>query len=169
MRTTILLLLLLPLLGSSQNPQVFIKLTDNSGQRIKGEAFVKGYEDAILATSTSSAGKNNTGFEFTMRVTGASADLKRAMSNGQPLSTAQVFVVTPNQGAGTMLYSIKMEQVSVLSCTEAMGCNNAVATTVSLQATRIGWTYYTLSKSGTATISRKYGWDSSTASEWNNF
>ena len=41
--------------------------------------------------------------------------------------------------------------------------------TVSLQATRIGWTYYTQGRTGAATVSRKYGWDADTNAEWINF
>jgi type VI protein secretion system component Hcp len=169
MRTIIFMLLLSPLFGFSQNQQVFIKLTDNSGLPIKGEVFLKGYEKAIQAFTISAAGKNNTQLDFTMQVSGASADLKRAMSNGQFLSTGEVYVITPNQAAGTLLYTIKMEQITVLSCTEVMGCNNTMSTTVSLQATRIGWTYYAVNKTGVLAPSRKYGWDTSTGSEWTTF
>lgn len=168
MRIIIVLILLFPLAGFSQN-QVFIKLTDNKAQPIKGEVLVKGYERAIQAITTNSGGKNNTQFDFTMPVTGAAADLKKAMSTGQLLSGGEVYVITPNMGAGTMVYSIKMEQITVLSCTEAMGCNNVLSTTVSLRATRIGWTYYTQNKTGALSVSRKYGWDAATGLEWTAF
>jgi hypothetical protein len=39
-------------------------------------------------------------------------------------------------------------------------------TTVLLQATRIGWTYY---NTGTQTVSRKFGWDAESNKEWVNF
>jgi len=42
-------------------------------------------------------------------------------------------------------------------------------TTVTLQATRIGWTYYQIGKTGAQTISRKFGWDADTQTEWTNF
>ena len=104
-----------------------------------------------------------------MQVSGASADLKKAMNNGEFLLTGEVTVVTPNQAAGILVYTIKIEQITVLSCAEALGCNNVLSTTVSLQPTRIGWTYYTISKSGAVTVPKKYGWDAATNAEWTNF
>ena len=41
-------------------------------------------------------------------------------------------------------------------------------TNVSLQATRIDWTYYQSVRTGTQTISGKFGWDADTKSEWAN-
>jgi type VI protein secretion system component Hcp len=169
MRTIIFILLLSPLFTFSQNAQVFIKLTDSRGQQIKGEVLTKGYERSIQAITIASSGKNNSQLGFTMQVSGASADLKRAMANGQLLSTGEVYVITPNQTTGDMVYTIKLEQISVLSCVEAIGCNNALSTTVSLQAVRIGWTYYVPNKAGVSTVSKKYGWDAGTGSEWTNF
>ena len=169
MRTIILILLLLPLFSFSQTSNVFIKLTDAKGQPIKGESVLKGYERWIQANTIASVGKNNTQLGFTMQVAGASADLKKAMSNGEFLLTGEVTVVTLNQAAGTLVYTIKMEQITVLSCAETMGCNNTMSTTVSLQATRIGWTYYTAGKTGASTVSRKYGWDADAKAEWTNF
>src|SRR4030095_6231919 len=168
-RTVLLFLLVLPVLSFSQSQQVFIKLTDNSGQLIKGEAVLKGYERAIEAITMNSTGKNNTQLDFTMQISGASADLKRAMNVGQRLSAGEVTVITPNLAAPTRLYTIKMEQITVLSCSETMGCNNTMTTTVSLQATRIGWTYYAQNKTGATVVSRKYGWDSAAGAEWSGF
>ena len=66
-------------------------------------------------------------------------------------------------------YTIKMENIAVLTCFEAMGCNNAMNTTVTLQATRIGWTYYDAATAGAQTVSRKFGWDAENNIEWNSF
>ena len=169
MRTIIFLLLLLPLLSFSQSQQVFIKLTDNSGQLIKGDAVLKGFERAIEAITMNSTGKNNTQLDFTMQVTGASADLKNAMVTGRLLSSGEVSVITPNLAAVTKLYTIKMEEITVLSCAETMGCNSTVTTTVSLRATRIGWTHYSQNKTGATVVSRKFGWDSVAGVEWSSF
>ncbi len=130
---------------------------------------MKGYERWIQANTITTGGKNNTQLSFTMQVTGASAHLKKAVNNGEFLLAGEVNVVTPNQGAGTLLYTIKMEQITVLSCTEELGCNNEMSTTVRLQATRIGWTYYTQGRTGTTSVSRKYGWDAAANAEWMNF
>ena len=170
MRRIILFFLLVPLFSIAQTTSVYIKLSDGRGQQIIGESVLKGHEKWIQATSTNAGGKNNTQFSFTMPVSGASADLKRAMANGQALSIAEVHALVPNGGgAPSFSYTIMMQQVTVLSCTEAMGCNNIMTTTVSLQATRIGWTYYTTGKTGAATVSRKFGWDAAANAEWNNF
>ena len=82
MRILILIALLLPLFGVSQKNDVFIRLTDSRGQQIKGDAVLKGFENWVGATSINSSGKSNTQLNFTMNVIGASADLKRAMTNG---------------------------------------------------------------------------------------
>ena len=145
-------------------PDMHFELTGFGVSKRQQEDF-----DMQQATTITSGGKNNTQLGFTMQVSGASADLKKAMNNGEFLLTGEVTVVTPNQGSGALQYTIKMEQLKVLSCAEAMGCNNIMSTTVSLQATRIGWTYYTQGRTGAATISRKYGWDADTNAEWTNF
>jgi type VI protein secretion system component Hcp len=168
MRTIILMLMLSPLFIFAQKTDVFIKLTDAKGQQIKGEAVMKGFEKWIGATTITSGGKNNTQLSFTMAVNGASADLKRAMANGELLVSGQITVLSPTQTGGgpALSYSIKMEKISVSSCFEAMGCNSVMNTTVLLQATRIGWTYY---NTGTQTVSRKFGWDAESNKEWVNF
>jgi type VI protein secretion system component Hcp len=172
MKTIILILLLSPFFCFSQKASTFIRLTDARSQQIKGESATKGFERWIEATSTNSAGKNNTQFSFTMMVAGASADLKRAMTNGESLIDGQVaFTAMDPQGSGRMIttYTVKMERISVISCNEAMGCNGVTNTTVTLQATRIGWTYYQTGKTGAAVVSKKYGWDAESNKEWTNF
>jgi len=171
MRTIIFILLLSPIFSFAQKTDVFIKLTDARGQQIKGESVLKGFEKWIGATTINSDGKNNTQLSLTMMVSGASADIKRALNNGELLSKAEVSAVTLIAGAvaPSLVYTIKMEQITVLSCSETMGCNNMMNTTVSLQAARIGWTYYQSGRGGTQTVSRKFGWDAETKSEWINF
>ena len=171
MRTIIFILLLTPLLSFAQKTDVFIKLTNAKGQQIKGESVTKGFEGWILAASTSSTGKNNTQFSFTMNISGASADLKRAMASGELLMTGQVNVMNTSfsTGAPKPVYIIKMEKIKVLACTETMGCNNVMTTSVILQATRIGWTYYQTDKTGALAVSNKYGYDVETGAEWTNF
>src|ERR1043165_8362908 len=158
MRIIIFALLLLPVFGLAQKNNVLIKLTDARGQQIKGEALLKGFEKWINAATISSAGKNNTQLSFTMAISGASADLKKAMTTGELLLSGQVTVLSPNETAAAPLtvYTIKMERIAVTSCAEAMGCNNVMTTTVTLQATRIGWTYYDQARSGAQVVSRKF-------------
>ncbi len=159
MKTILFLLLLPPIISFSQKTDVYVKLTDPKGVQIKGESTLKGFERWIGATTINSGGKNNSVVTFTMTVSGASADLKRAMANGELLLNGQITVLSASQtGRSPVIsYIIKMENIVVTSCAEAMGCNSAMNTTVMLQATRIGWTYYQIDKTGAQTISRKFG------------
>ena len=170
MRTVFLTLLFSPLLSFAQKTDVFIKLTDAKGQLIKGEAVLNGFERWIGATSINSGGKNNSQLDFTMNISGASADLKRALASGELLLNGQVTVTTlASSFRPVTAYTIKMEMISVLACAETMGCNNQMTTTVTLKATRIDWTYYQTDRTGAAAVSPKYGWDESTKAEWTIF
>jgi type VI protein secretion system component Hcp len=166
MRAIFLILFLSPVFCVAQKTDVFVKLTDANGLQIKGEATLKGFERWIGVTSITSSGKNNTQLDFTMTVSGASADLKKAMDSGSALSSGQVTVLVPNPAGGMPItsYTIKMEKIVVSSCFEAMGCNSLMNTTVTLLATRIGWTYYS-----NGAISKKYGWDAESNKEWAGF
>ena len=170
MRNIILFLLCFPLLSLGQKTSVMIRLTDARGQVIKGEGVMKGYERWISAITINSGGRNNSQLDFTMTVSGASAELKRAMLAGEVLTGGQVSVLSsdPAFGAPVITYTIKMERMTVLSCQETMGCNNVMTTSVSLRATRIGWTYYEQVK-GIQTVTRKFGWDMETNVEWGGF
>jgi len=171
MRTLILILLILPFFSFAQKSDVYIKLIDARGQQIKGEALFKGFEKWISAATITSGGKNNSQLNFTMNISGASADLKRAVNSGELLLNGQVTVTTLDGASGRPLtaYTIKMENISVLACSETMGCNNQMITTVTLKAIRIGWTYYQTDRTGAISVSRKYGWNEDTNSEWVTF
>jgi hypothetical protein len=41
--------------------------------------------------------------------------------------------------------------------------------TIQLHATRIGWTYFTYTKSGIQTVSSKIGWDDELGTSWSGF
>ena len=172
MRTLIFILVLFPIATFSQKQDVYIKLTDARAQQIKGDALVKGFERWLQAATISSSGKNNSQLNFAMNISGASADLKRALSSGELLLNGQVTVTTSASDGSfrpVTAYTIKMENISVLACSETMGCNNQMTTTVTLKATRIGWTYYQTDKTGAAAVSRKYGWDEGINAEWVSF
>ncbi len=171
MKTILFLLLLSPIISFSQKTDVYVRLTDPKGVQIKGESTIKGFERWIGATTIIASGKNNTELTFTMPVSGASADLKKALANGDVLLNGQVTVVSPNPTTGypATSYTIKMENIAVTICSEAMGCNNVMTTSVTLQAARIGWTYYQTDKAGAQVVSRKFGWDADAQAEWTNF
>lgn len=170
MRKIIFLLLFISITSFAQTQEVFIKLTDSKGAQIKGDALTRGFERWMQAYTINPGGKNNVQLSFTMSISGASADLKRAMANGEWLMNGQVNVMqAASSGIPQPAYIIKMEKIQVLSCTEVMGCNSAMTTSVILQATRIGWTYYQTGKTGTQVISNKYGYDAETGGQWTNF
>jgi type VI protein secretion system component Hcp len=169
MRTIIFILLFLPIIALAQKQDVYIKLTDANGMQIKGDAVLKGFERSMQALTINSGGKNNTQFSFTMNVTGASADLKRAMNSGEFLASGLVTVLQTGIARPVTTYTIKMEKIKVISCNESMGCNNLMTTTVILQATRIGWTYYQTNAMGVQTVSNKYGFDAEAGGPWTNF
>lgn len=170
MRTLILALLLLPLISAAQKTNTYIKMTDASGQQIKGDASAKGFERSIGVLSFAAAGKNNSQLSFSMNITGAAADLKRAMSSGSLLPNGILTVTLPNfSGAPLTSYTIKMENIYVNSCSESMGCNGVMTSTAVITATRIGWTYYQTDNTGRSVVSRKYGFDNETGKEWTNF
>ena len=170
MRTIILAFLLLPFVAAAQKTDVYLKLTDASGQPIKGDVVVKGFERSIGVFSFSSGGKNNSQLSFNMSVNGAAADLRRAMGSSSILPNGTLTVTQPSgSGAPAISYTIKMENIRVTNCTDQMGCNGVMNTTAVITATRIGWTYYQTDASGRPTVSRKYGFDNDTGREWTNF
>lgn len=170
MRTIILFLFFLPFAAVAQKQNIFLKLNDASGKQIAGDAFVKGYERWLGLFTVANGGKNNTQVNFSMAIAGASADLKRLMASGELLSgQLNVTQVDPSSGRPVLVYTIKMEGIRVNTCSEAVGCNNAMGTTATITATRIGWTYYQQDASGRSAVSRKYGYDGDTGGEWTNF
>ena len=166
MRTIIFILFIIPFAATAQRQDVYIKLTDVNGVQIKGDATLKGFEKNMQALTTNSGGKNNVQFSFTMNISGATADLKKAMNAGEFLTSGLVTVTQTGIDRPQVVYTIKMEKIRVISCSESMGCNNVLTTSVTLQATRIGWTYY---QTNTTTVSNKYGYDAEAGGQWMNF
>lgn len=74
-----------------------------------------------------------------MNVIGASADLKRAISNAILLQNGILTVTQPAMGAPNMLYTIKIEGIRVTGCSESMGCNAAINSTAIINAALISW------------------------------
>lgn len=170
MRTLILALLFFPVAALAQKTEAYLKLTNATGQQIKGEAMTKGFERSITAQSFSTTGKNNAQLTFSMAISGAAAELKAALGSGTILPNGSLSVAQAgNSGVINTLYSIKMENIKVNSCSESMGCNGVLTTTTVITATRIGWTYYQADALGRMTVSRKYGYDTETGKEWTNF
>lgn len=171
MRTLIFLLFtILTSVCFGQNEQVFLKLRNAQGKMITGDVTVKGFEKAIRALTLSSSGDHNTELIFTMPITGASGLLKSLLDSREELLDGTVSVMTTDSQNGTLQqkYTIKLEKISLIACTDSKGSGGSV-TNVVLKATRIGWTYYTTDHSGRTVVSQKYGWDASTGQSWSNF
>ncbi len=170
MKHIIFIFLIAPLFVAAQNQTVYVKLADFKANVIKGDVLERGYENQIQAFTMATSGKNNSQVSFTMNIIGASADLKRAMANGELLSTGELTVTKLGyNGVPVVQNTIKMEKIKVLACSENMGCDNTMMSTVTLQPARIGWTYYQTSKGGLQTVSNKYGYDLESGGAWTNF
>ena len=170
MKKLMLLLLVLPIFAVAQKQDVYLKLTDAKGTIIKGDVMVRGFEKNLNVITFATGGKNNSQVNFTMPIAGASADLKKAMSDGQFLLNGLVTITQiGSNGMPTTVYTVVMEKIRVQSCNEIMGCDNVMTTAVTLQPSRIGWTYYQTGRSGIQTVSKKYGIDAETGGAWTNF
>ncbi|MBN8864933.1 MAG: type VI secretion system tube protein Hcp [Sphingobacteriales bacterium] len=167
MKKLFFLALLFPLVSLARQQQIYIKLTDASGRSINGTAVARGFENTIEAQTVNAGGKDNRAISFTMNISGASADLRKAMMDGSFLSTGLITVLQPSTTKPA--YTIKMEKIKVSSVSETAGCNGGLVTTIGLQATRIGWTYYQQNRSGANVVSNKYGFDAETGGSWTNF
>jgi type VI protein secretion system component Hcp len=171
MKKLIFTLLMLPILVGAQKQNVYIKLVDAKGTMLKGDVLTKGFENYLNALTLGTTGSNNSIVNFTMNITGASADLKKAITNKEYLMSGQITATQiGSNGIPITVYTIAMEKIKVQSCNENLGCNSEMTTSVSLQPVRIGWTYYQNSiKSGIKTVSNKYGFDAETGGAWTNF
>lgn len=169
MRTLIIILFFIPFAAAAQKQQIFINLIAANGQPIKGDGVTRGFERTIEGLSSSSGGKNNSQFSFTMNISGAAADLKKAMNANEFLTSGLITFVQTGV-VPQVMYTIKMEKIKVMGCNESMGCNSTLTTSVIFQATRIGWTYYQANpKGGAGTVTNKYGYDNDTNGPWANF
>jgi len=167
MNQFLLLLLLLPLTTLAQkNTESFGKFINTDGSLIKGTSMVKGYERQIEAHSLiSNSSTNSTVLRFAMPISGATGTLRSFINAKQRLPKAEIVVTYLSTDRRLLQYKIYMENIAVEECTDADGF-----TTIQLNATRIGWTYYNdLSRSSTQTIASKTGWNAETNTSWTNF
>jgi len=104
-----------------------------------------------------------------MPVSNASVELKAIANSKEALSKGQVTVSKLDLQRMTTLYTINMEQMKVVSCSDFTAADNTMMTSVTIQATRIGWTYYSQDRMGKITVSDKYGYDLGTGDNWTNF
>lgn len=165
MRTIIFLLFFSPFISVAQRTETYLKLVNASGLQLKGDAVTKGFEKWLFITSSSQGGKNNTQLTFTMNISGASADLRKAVSTGEFLNTGDLTTIQVDaEGRRVTISQVKMEKVKIISYAES-----GTQATVTIQSTRIGWIYYQQSNKGTWVVSNKYSYDAETGGEWKGF
>lgn len=164
------LLLLLPAIAFSQKNFAYVKLTGTNGLPIKGNSVAKGFERQIEAYPfQSNSASNDTHISFTMPVGPASGELRTGINSKQLLPNGEVTVTTRSSDRVVIVYKINMENIKVESCDDVQDANGQMVTQVVLRAVRIGWTYYTNSKTGGLTVSAKNGWDSERNIAWTAF
>jgi len=165
MRLLILLLILVPLSLKAQKDESFAKFINEDGTVIKGSSVTKFFERQIpvynLETNSSS---NSTIVRFTMGQEAAAGILRDLLTNRKKMRSGEITITYISLDRRLARFKINMENIAVEECNDSNGTTN-----VQLHATRIGWTYYSYSRSGVQTISSKSGWDEEKRRAWTNF
>lgn len=145
--------------------QVYLQLTDPSGQMIRGASMQRGYERQIIATSFSGVTTGNPQVQFSMSSSAASATLTTLQGSKSKLPFA-VFTITQYAEQGSIvIQTVRLEGVIVIKTEDANGSTN-----VTLQADRIGTTYFQYNrKTGIRSVSGKTGYDFTSKKEWTEF
>jgi len=170
MKKLLSILVLLPAIAFSQKNNAYIKLTGATGLPIKGNSVARGFERQIEAYPfQSNSANNDTRISFTMPVGPASGELRANINSKQLLPKGEVTITSRGSDRLVIVYKINMENIKVESCDDVQDLSGQVVTQVVLRAVRIGWTYYTSSKSGALTVSGKSGWDSERSVAWTSF
>lgn len=145
--------------------QTFLQMVDAKGLVIQGTSVQRGYERQIIATFFSGVTTGNAQVKFTMPSGGASAVLATMQGSKQKLPYAVFTVTEPGEARLYVLSTIRLESVSIILVEDVNGSTN-----VTLQAARIGTTYFQNNlKTGIRTISGKTGFDYNTGQTWNSF
>lgn len=161
----LLLVLLSPFFGWAQKEESFGKFIQEDGTIIKGSSLVKLYERQVpLFNLESNASANSTTVRFTMNQEAAAGILRDLSITGKKLRSGEIVLTYISFDRRQVRYKINMENVAVTEVTESNG-----SVSVQLNATRIGWTYYTYTKSGLQSISSKTGWDAERRTNWTSF
>lgn len=165
MRLLFLLVFFIPLIVCAQKDESFAKFINEDGSVIRGSSVTKLYERQIpvfnLETNSSAY---STIVRFTMGTESAVGILRNLLQTNKKMRSGEIAVTYTNYDRRQVRFKINMENIAVEECTDANG-----TTTVQLHATRIGWTYYSYTKSGVQSISSKRGWDEEKRRAWTNF
>ncbi len=165
MKIIIILLSFLPLTMWAQKDEIFAKFINEDGSVIKGSSVTKIYERQIPVYSleSNSAGRSTT-VRFTMPVESASGVLRNVLLSQGRIRSAELSITYISLDRRFVRYKINMENIAVEECADSGG-----TTVVQLHASRIGWTYYSYTKSGIQSVSSKNGWDEEQGIPWTNF
>ena len=170
MKKLLFIFLLMPTIAFSQKNMAYVNLTGTTGLPIKGNSVAKGFERQIEAYPfQSNSANNDTRISFSMPVNPASGELRANINSKLPLPKGEITVTTRGTDRLVIVYKINMENIRVESCDDVQDLSGQMVTQVVLRAVRIGWTYYTYSKSGVQTVSSKNGWDSERSVAWTSF
>lgn len=145
--------------------QIFLQMVDVNGVAIRGTSVQRGYERQIIVTSFSGVTTGNPQVQFSFPSGGASATLSTMKGSKQTIPYAVFTVTEPGEARLNVLSTIRLESVSIIRVEDVNGSTN-----VTLQAARIGTTYFQNNlKTGIRTISGKTGFDYTTGQTWNSF
>lgn len=165
MKRILILLIVLPTMAWTQKDEIFARFVQEDGSVIKGSSLVKNYERQIqLYSLESNSTGNSTTVRFTMAVESASGVLRNLLDSQGRMLSGEINVTYISIDRRMVRYKINMENIAVEECTDSGG-----TTTVQLHASRIGWTYYSYTKSGIQSVSGKNGWDEELRSSWTGF
>lgn len=166
MKKTFLLLFVLPLLATAQKGKdIFGKFINADGSTIKGTSVVVRYERQLeLYNLVSNSTSNNTVIRFSIPVSAASGSFRNLVNSKLRLRSGEIIVTAISTDMRITEYKISLENIAVESCSD----NNGF-TEIQLNATRIGWTYYTTNRTGINTVSSKTGWDAEAGKPWTTF
>lgn len=168
MKKLLFFLICLPLAVFSQkNTKTFGKFINSDGLVIKGSSVERGYEwQFVIQNLVANSSNNNTIVSFDTP-TGQGIAAFRDLANGKnKLQKGEITITVNGIDRRIVSYKISMQDIAVTGCSDDA---NTLLTHITLNATRIGWTYYDADRMGRTTVSSKTGWDSEKNSQWTNF
>lgn len=161
----VLLTILLTSNTTQSKQQIFLQLVNSNGQPIRGNSVHRGYERQLIVTSFSGITTDNAKVQFTISSGGFSANLITIQSNKETLPYAVFTITESGESKLNILSIIRLEAIRILSVKDTDG-----STHVTLQAERIGSTYYQYDrKTGIRSVSGKTGYDYTKRQIWNSF
>ena len=165
MQKWLFLLCFLPALAFGQHTENFGKFTNADGVLIKGSSMARGYERQIEITNlVANSSGNNTVITFSIPQDASSAVFRGIINTKYRLRTGEIVVLKTTADRKVLTQKINLANIAVTSCVDRNGM-----TEVTLNAGKIGWTYYAATRSGATTVSSKTGWDAENNTAWTAF